>query len=312
MAEHLARAFLAIAAVGCSLTPSPPSEPFGLQGPVLVQAASFRWRWVSACFASQDTDGDGSTRILVGPHGDVHGDESELFLMLRGSRAEPIEQFLGSSPSGRLLGVVVRHHLWLIDADTNQRWDLSARGAAIPPDGSAVLPHPAIGFSTDGRVAFVRRGPGPLELVVLDPRSGEQTTVFSTEDEIARFDFEGRFLQVRTLPEGVVDRSSHTNLAPRPCRGAPASYLTFRTGADPTSPVTVPVPKSSAQVEPIERVLSVYRMCTLDGLPAVASSADETQQLLASSFDGFWAERGPLRWGHGEVHRNHCPRNASE
>jgi hypothetical protein len=309
---------VAIVATGCAVVkpsrpggPSGPSAPsgsgdsFGLAGPVLIQAASFKWRWVAACFASRDTDDDGSVRILVGRHGDASGDESRPYLMLRGAGTEPIEQFVGSSRGGRLLAIV-EHDLWLVDAERIQRWNLSALGARIPSDGSPVLPHPAVSFSADGRVAFVRKASDGLELVVFDPRTGQQTIVFSTHEEIARFNFEGTAFQVRTLRSGAADNSIYTNLAARACRSATGSYLTFRTGSDPTRLATIPLPTSTAQSETDERVLVAYHECTLDGLPAVASSADKTQHLLASSLDGYFAERGPLRWSHAQVHRNNC------
>jgi hypothetical protein len=279
---------------------------------VLVQAASFKWRWVAACFALEDTNGDGSIRIDVGRHGEVFGDESRSFLMLRGLEAEPIEQFLDSSPGNRLLAVVKLGRLSLIDADTNERWDLTALGARIPPDGSPALPHPAVRLLADGRVAFVRPGYRRWDLIVFEPRSRFQAAVYSTTDEIARFDFEAGAMQIRTLPKGTVDDSIYTNLARRPCRGQPTSSLTARRGADPTHLHTVRIPPGDGPTEAVEEVLAAYHECTVRGFPALASSADETQHLLASSLDGFSAERGPLRWGRGEVHKNNCAKDATQ
>lgn len=279
---------------------------FGFKAPVLLQGVSFTHRWVAACFALNDTDHNGKLEVSVGRHGETFGDQTEPYLLLDGAPPEIIDDYLGSSPERRFVAFVQEGRLSVVDVQSKRRRDLSALGADLTDRLHPALPHPAIAFSADKRAVVVRRSVDQSQVLLIDLLSDAADVVYETTDDVARLQFIDDKLTVWTLPRGTVDDSPHTNLARRHCRGAPGSYLRFRSKKDPTVPVDVPLPSSSrlkAQAEEIHGGLG----CTDDDGEVLASSADDRRHLVATLLSNFKAELGPLRWAVGSTRPYSCP-----
>jgi len=307
--KHFSPAF-ALALSACTAAASHGSVPpvrspwFGFSAPVLVQDASFRWRWVAACFALRDTNGDGSLEVTVDHHGGTFGDDLQPFLLFDGQAPERVDQYIGASPDHRFVAVVSGARLFVIDARTQLRLDLSALGANLGTDINPAFTHPAIGFSEDGRAAFVRRSSSGSAVVLVELPSGTGSVAFRTEEVVSRFVLSADRLKVRLLPSGIADTSIHTNLAGRHCHGQAASFTVFRTGPDPSRIVEIPIARSRSPLTLPENVHAVAYECTSDGAPGLASSNGES--LVAATAEGFHAERGPLAWTNAELLRNTC------
>ncbi len=218
--------------------------PIGTRHPLLFQRAARDGRWVIACQAREDTNGDGKLEVRFGRHGDTYGDALAPYLFLEPGEGERLEDFLAADPTGRYLVVVRGGSLRLLDTYTRADHEL-APPEAIPESTapSASLP---VSFSRDGQrlllvslsgpekraTAFlvnlrdgtrreVPHGPGVLGQALLDPEGQWVWFGVVTQDT----DGDGQL----TWPR------ARTSLASRYCRGPIMSYGTYGQAGDSAS-----------------------------------------------------------------------------
>jgi hypothetical protein len=125
------------------------SGPIGTRHPILLQRAAEDGRWVIACQAREDTDGNGALEVRFGRHGDTYGDALFPYLFLEPGAGERLEDFLTTDPSGRYLVLVRDGSLLLLDTYTRTETELAPPGA-IPESTAPRAPLP-VSFSRDGR-----------------------------------------------------------------------------------------------------------------------------------------------------------------
>ncbi len=207
--------------------------PIGTRHPILFQRAAEDGRWVIACQAREDTNGDGKLEVRFGRHGDTYGDALAPYLFLEPGEGERLDDFLAADPSGRSLVVVRGGSLRLLDTYTRSDTELAPPGAS--PESTAPRAPLPVSFSRDGRrlllvslsgpekraTAFlldlddgsrreVPHGPGVLGHAVLDPDGRWVTFGVVTQDT----DGDGQLTWPRAL----------TSLSSRYCRGPIMSY----------------------------------------------------------------------------------------
>ncbi|QRO03079.1 hypothetical protein JRI60_50730 [Archangium violaceum] len=202
--------------------------PIGTAHPIVLQAAATDGRWVVACQAREDTNGDGKLEVRYGQHGDTRGDALAPYLFLDPGEGERLDDFLTADPTDRYLVVVRGGSLRLLDTYTRADTELAAPGTF--PEGKAPRSALPVSFSRDGKhlllvvltgpdkkaTAFlvnladgsrreVQHGPGVLGEATLDP--GGRWVMFGvlTQDT----DGDGQL----TWPK------LKTSLSPRGCRG---------------------------------------------------------------------------------------------
>lgn len=166
--------------------------PIGTRHPILFQRAAEDGRWVIACQAREDSNGNGKLEVIFGRHGDTFGDTLSPYLFLEPGEGERLDDFLASDPTDRYLVVVRGGSLRLLDTYTGTDTELAPPGAI--PDSTAPRAPLPVSFSRDGRrlllvslsgqekqpTAFllnledgsrreVPHGPGVLGHAVLDP-----------------------------------------------------------------------------------------------------------------------------------------------
>jgi hypothetical protein len=136
----------------------------GTADPIRLVASAASGRWVVACQARVDSDGDGRTRVVVGTDS-LDGDDMVPYLFRGGGDGEAIDGWIARSPDDRWLLVLRGGALTLIDDATGTVSVVT--DAEVPP-----YRHGLRGLATlDGeskRLAYVRRGTGSRVVVVRD------------------------------------------------------------------------------------------------------------------------------------------------
>ncbi len=238
-----------------SITTAPPTGlqqaegPIGTPHPFVFQAAASDGRWVVACQAREDTNGDGKLEVLYNLHGGTRGDALLPYLFLEPGEGERLDDFLTSDPTGRYLVVVRGGSLRLLDTHTGQDTELAAPGtfpdstapgSALPVsfslDGRRLLlvsgepeqrTHATLIHLEDGRRQEVPHGPGELGEASLFPEGDWAMFGVLTEDT----DGDGKL----TWPQ------VNTSLSPRFCRGPIMSYGRYGYTGDRPDYVVAPV-----------------------------------------------------------------------
>lgn len=170
----------------------PPSGPFGTAHPFLFQTASPDGRWVLACQAREDTNGDGSVAVMYGYHGDTFGDALEPYLFLEPGEGQRVEDFLGHDVSGRYLALVRDNAVRLLDTHTRAETELARLRPRGRPSGEddAQVPPPLADFSPDGRrVVFLREEEGRAVAVVRELATGAERRLDAGPGELRRAGF---------------------------------------------------------------------------------------------------------------------------
>jgi hypothetical protein len=209
------------------------SGDFGTTGPTFVRAADPHERWMALCQARSDTDGDGKIEIHVGHHGDLYGDEMDLYLVLGGGAGTPIDALASRSEDGRWVAIVREGKVELVDAQSGEVFAL--RGADAQPDGRPGAPHRAAMFAKN-RLLYIRHVDGKDDaLVVHDPADhGERELRVS--GRLWRIDFGAdRIAHVYTVPRDQPFPALQTTLGAGECVGPVMSYSSYgQRGPKPT------------------------------------------------------------------------------
>ncbi|HEX5750098.1 MAG TPA: hypothetical protein VFZ09_27965 [Archangium sp.] len=218
--------------------------PIGTRHPLLFQRAAEDGRWLIACQAREDTNGDGKREVIYGRHGDTFGDRLAPYLFLEPGEGERLDDFLAADPTGRYLVVVRGGSMRLLDTYTRADAELAPPGTI--PDSTAPSASLPVSFSRDGQrlllvslsgpekraTAFlinlqdgsrreVPHGPGLLGRAVLDPEGQWVWFGVVTQDT----DGDGQL----TWPR------AQTSLASRYCRGPIMSYGQYGQEGDTAS-----------------------------------------------------------------------------
>ncbi|MGE6758370.1 TolB family protein [Corallococcus interemptor] len=139
------------------------SGDYGTANPFLLMDSAPDGKWLLACQAREDTNGDGRIASVFGFHGNIVGDALRPYLFLEPGAGIRIDEVLAVSPSGRFLAVVRDSTLWLLDVETREETVLASE---VTPDTTS--PHPPI------RASFSRDG---LRLLYLRPEGGRSVAV---------------------------------------------------------------------------------------------------------------------------------------
>ncbi|RKG94069.1 hypothetical protein [Corallococcus terminator] len=162
--------FLASNAGG--VDPSRPSADYGTAHPFLLNASAQDGRWLLACQARTDTDGDGRIQIFFGNHGEIFGDAVRTYLFLEPGAGIPIDALLATDPTGRFLALVRDGTLLLLDLETREEKELASK---VTTDPASPEPPVRASFSRDGRQLLFLRPEGSRSVaVVRDLREGTE------------------------------------------------------------------------------------------------------------------------------------------
>lgn len=144
------------------------SGVYGTPHPFLFQGAAPDGRWLLACQAREDSNGDGRIEAAFDGHGDLVGDAMQEYLFLEPGPGMPISNVLASDPPTRRHLVLVRDgKLVLLDA-----WEREE--TVLAPRVSSGMPLQA-SFSEDGRrLLYVRPVERGVEAVVRDMKTGAE------------------------------------------------------------------------------------------------------------------------------------------
>lgn len=280
------------------------SPPIGFPNPFVIEHLSLEYQWTAACFAMHDTDANGTIAVEIGRHGHTFGDELTPYLFVNWDEATPIDTFIGSSPDGRFVAFVERGRLWLLDAKTAQRQDLSELGTSLQDDDNAALDHPATTFSSRGELMLVRRTAHKQDVLLLDLVEGTRELIYETKRQVWRvqFDPDTNDIIVFEVPSEKVSPVIATTLAPRGCRGRAAVYSTMGVDYRPDAVVLQP---RRAQRPSTREMLRFDKDCIVDGREALIK-AEYGHHLVAPKATGANANHGPIQWVRTVTHVKFC------
>ncbi len=145
---------------------SPELRAIGTADPTRVVVSAAGGRWIVACQARVDNDGDGRTRVVIATDS-LAGDEMLPYLFRGGvvGDGEPIDGWIAPSPDDRWLVMLRNGALTLIDDATGAVSVVADAEVPTYRDGLRGL------ATIDGeskRLAYVRRGTGGRVVVVRD------------------------------------------------------------------------------------------------------------------------------------------------
>ncbi|RYZ39927.1 MAG: hypothetical protein EOO71_18050 [Myxococcaceae bacterium] len=148
------------------------SANYGTAHPFLLMASAQDGRWLLACQARRDTDGDGQVQLSSGNHGELFGDTLRTYLFLEPGAGLPIDALLATDPTGRFLALVRDGTLLLLDLETREEKVLALK---VTTDPSSPEPPVRASFSRDGRhLLFLRPEKSRSVAVVRDLREGTE------------------------------------------------------------------------------------------------------------------------------------------
>ncbi len=211
-----------------------------LSVPVSVLAADPEARWLAYCSAEADTDGDGQVSVDFAPSGALAGDLFSAKLMIGEKPSVPIESYFDADPTGRFVLVQSEGHVVLFDSATSTRTDMTELGADCRIDLDDRPGHRAFAFSSDGgRMAYLRRKKGKLDVVVRALETGAETAFDPGVSEIFRVAFDA--MDTRLVLDAVALDSNKNGRfdwpfplakAPKPACTGPVRRLgaRYRTG----------------------------------------------------------------------------------
>lgn len=236
-----------------------------LDVPVSVLAADPEARWLAYCSAEEDTDGDGRLSVNFAASGALSGDLFSAKLLLRDQAPVPIEAYYGADPSGRFVIAQAEGHVILFDSLTSSRTDMTELGADCRVDVDDRPGHRAFTFAPDGgRLAYLRRREGKLDVVVRDLATGAEIAIDPGVSEVFRLDFDalGRRLVLTTVAldsnkNGRLDWPFPPAKAPKPACTSPLRRLGARyaTGDKTVSVVLTLADRSLRQIPDLVTLL---------------------------------------------------------
>ncbi len=217
--------------------------PIGTPHPFIFQAAATDGRWVVACQAREDSNGDGKVEVRYGQHGDTSGDALAPYLFLDPGAGERLDDFLTADPTDRYLVVVRGGSLRLLDTYTRQDTELAPPGG-FPDSTTPASPLP-VSFSQDGRRLLVMRS-GPdkkLQAVLLHLEDGSRHEVPHGPGELGQASLwdDGTWAEFGVLTQDTDGDGTltwpliRTSLSPRFCRGPIRSYSRYGYDGDKPS-----------------------------------------------------------------------------
>lgn len=159
--------------------------------PLTVEGVGRGGRWLVACAARSDTDGNGRLEARIGATGVPAGDKLGAELHIGGRPPEPIDDLLGFDASGRYVVVRKGRSVLLLDVTRSERVDLGARGFDDRDDTLAYRQHRALSFDPRGEILAFARATPRRELVLYDLESGEERAVAALPEELWRFAWDG-------------------------------------------------------------------------------------------------------------------------
>ncbi|MCY1032936.1 hypothetical protein OV207_15805 [Corallococcus sp. BB11-1] len=149
-----------------------PSGDYGTAHPFLFMDSAQDGRWLLACQAREDTDGDGHIKVTFGHHGHTSGDALRPYLFLEPGAGIPIDELVAVDPTGRFLVLVRDATLALFDVETREQKVLAS---GVTPDTTSPRPTSRASFSQDGqRLLFLRPQGETSVAVVRDLRQGTE------------------------------------------------------------------------------------------------------------------------------------------
>lgn len=208
-------------------------EVLGTPHPVLPQAAAPDGSWVALCQARTDTDGDGAIKVMMGYHGDAHGDARELYVA---DAAHPEGQRYDRlvDHAGRWLVLVKDRKLVLRDASGGAETVL---GPAAAPDARGL--HERSASLDDGgtRLLYLEGADGRerVRIRALGDAGGGDRAYDPGPGRVWKGALvgDGSWFAVAVVAEDTDGDGAltlptlQTTLAGGPCRGEPMSYSTY-------------------------------------------------------------------------------------
>jgi hypothetical protein len=286
-------------------TGAPPpvaTGPIGTAGPITIEASDPAGRWVVACQARTDTDGDGEIAVHLGMHGDTYGDRMSPYLVIGGGAGDPIDAYVGAASTGDWLVVATTTGLFLVDGRTGARTELV--DADLRSDDFPTLGPRLATFAGTDRVVFLRHRDTGDRVVVRDLASGRETET-AVPGLVWRVEADpggawARVLTVRTdtNKNGTIEwPSQQTSLSERGCRGPIGSYSTFGMDGDKVDTLWVALDHDEIVDDPTVRAVAgkaLVRITTAGALvvgdvtmlpagcdPAVRATAPDPVRVLA-------------------------------
>jgi hypothetical protein len=242
---------IVVAAGACGPKPTPPTPPgnpggtpvagratgpIGTPGAIVIEASDPDGRWVVACQARTDTNGDGKVEVNLGLHGDTYGDAMRPYLIVGSGDGEPVDAFVDQTADGAWL-VVIRDGALVLVGANGERTELAeadTRDDRYPTLG----PRPAA-FAGNERVVFMRHRKQGDVVVSRELRGGREIEA-AVAGAVWRVEPDAggvwtRVLSVRKDSDGngaLEWPTQHTSLSDRGCRGPITSYGTYGAAGD--------------------------------------------------------------------------------
>ncbi|HEY3495674.1 MAG TPA: hypothetical protein VGK73_13345 [Polyangiaceae bacterium] len=239
--------------------PAPPPGPLAELAdpvPVTLESAGRGGRWIVACTARADTDGNGRIEVKVGAGGALGGDALRGELIVGGRAVEAIDDLLASDPTGRYVVVRQGKSVSVVDVTREERLDLGALGFDDRDDTLAHRQHRALAFDPRGEIlAYVRATP-QRELVLRTLESGAERVVAALPGDVWRFSWDGTGAQLvvssvdlDTTENGRLDWPARVAKRPRlRCQGPVPRFAVSVENGD--RPSTFIVPRDAARAAP--------------------------------------------------------------
>ncbi|RKH29951.1 hypothetical protein D7Y11_04915 [Corallococcus sp. AB018] len=215
-----------------AVAPAIPAEDYGTAHPFVLVDSAPDGRWLLACQAREDTNGDGRIETVLGFHGNIVGDALRPYLFLEPGAGIRIDEVLAVAPTGRFLVLVRDTTLWLLDVETREEKVLVSD---VTPDTTS--PHPPIraSFSRDGlRLLYLRPEGGRPVAVVRDLLQGTERVLDAGRGLLgqALLDPSGQWAAFDVVEDTNSDGKESwpkedTTLAPATCRGPVMSSSHF-------------------------------------------------------------------------------------
>ncbi|MGC4094202.1 MAG: hypothetical protein QM756_41085 [Polyangiaceae bacterium] len=273
-----------------ALAAAPPPSPGSLPpagapaaGPISLELAAPDARWLVACQARVDSDGDGRLAVTSNDKGELGGDRMQRYLEFASGEEREIDDLLASSADGRWLVLRLEDHTELYDTVSGARRDSSALGADTRSEPLEPGRHRAFAFS-ENSLFYLRARDNGEELVQQELSLGGERLLYTSKEPIARLrvDVGGKLVVLSVArPENAKQRRFtwpyRLDSAPRPCRGPGARFPAPNPNADPFSTLVVDIEQGS--VEPVDALAGLFG-----------------QSLVRREADGsLWLTRGKQR-----------------
>jgi hypothetical protein len=160
--------------------------------PVSLERVGFGGRWLVACIARADSDGNGRLAVEIGPTGALTGDTLSAELVVGGRKPEVIDDLLGHDPSGRFVAVRRGGKTLLMDLATGGELDLKTLDWDDRDDTLPLRAHRSLSFDPRGEIlAYVRRRAGRSDVVLRTLTNGSERAVLDLPGEPHRMAWDG-------------------------------------------------------------------------------------------------------------------------